>query len=441
MADDPRTYAAVAPALCLTQNLAVIVVCRVVGWPLVLDADFWLFPLRRFAAMPDLSASTAALAFALSLLVAAALATLSFRRARWSGGGYAIAAMTIVPGAQLFAIVMLALLPRLARGDAPEPARGSDVLHIVQGVLSGMGIIVLSVLVSAIGFGAYGWGLFVMTPLLVGVTTAYIANRRNLLSARRSAAIVLSAAALGTIALVSFALEGLVCIIMAAPLGAMVALIGGKIGRAIARTGQSRNPPLMSLAVLPVLFALEGAMPPNLVINSTSSVDIAAPPTAVWQAVVSNEPIRSGPGLIGATGLAYPIGGRLQGVGVGAVRLGDFSTGTARETVTEWAPLHALSFAVLHQPPAMAEMSPYAQVHAPHVSGYFNTATTRFSLYPLRNGGTRLTVNSTHILRIDPVLYWEPIARMAIDLNVTRVLRDIRFKAERNRDQRSRMRR
>ena len=128
-------------------------------------------------------------------------------------------------------------------------------------------------------------------------------------------------------------------------------------------------------------------------------------------------------------------------MGVGAVRLGDFSTGTARETVTEWAPLHALSFAVLHQPPAMAEMSPYAQVHAPHVSGYFNTATTRFSLYPLRNGGTRLTVNSTHILRIDPVLYWEPIARMAIDLNVTRVLRDIRFKAERNRDQRSRMRR
>jgi hypothetical protein len=48
-------------------------------------------------------------------------------------------------------------------------------------------------------------------------------------------------------------------------------------------------------------------------------------------------------------------------------------------------------------------------------------------------GGTRLTVASRHILRLDPALYWEPLARLAISMNVQRVLEDIRSKALRDR--------
>ena len=427
----PAYYAAAAPALVLSQHLAVIAAFHMTGWPLTPDAGFWLLPLRRFALMPNLPAWMAASAFAMSLLVAWALAVISFRRARWSGGGYVVAALTIVPGVQVAAIAILALLPRLPRRETIDPVAGTEVAHVIQGVLAGIGIIVAAVVVSAVTFGAYGWGLFVMTPFLVGVTTGFLANRRSLLGEGRTMAVVLGAAALGTIALVMFALEGLVCILLAAPLGAVMAILGGAIGRSLARVGRSRDKPLMSLALLPALFALEAAMPPAVPIESTASIDIAAPPAAVWGALTSGEAISSDPGLVGATGLAFPIRGRLLGTGVGAVRLGDFSTGTARERVTEWQPGHRLAFVVVRQPPAMEEMSPYRRVHAPHVNGHFDTGVTRFSLDPLPGGGTRLTVAATHVLRIDPALYWEPIARLAIGLNVDRVLQDVRQKAER----------
>ena len=193
--------------------------------------------------------------------------------------------------------------------------------------------------------------------------------------------------------------------------------------------GSKRDTPLMSVAFLPALFALEGAMPPAVPIEMRETIDIAAPPRAVWSVLIGSEPIGVRPGLVGQAGLAYPIGARLVGQGIGAERLGQFSTGTARERITAWTPGRRLAFVVLSQPPAMEEMSPYRRVHAPHVQRYFDTVETSFDLQPLRNGCTRLTAHATHVLRVDPVLYWEPVARWAIHLNVARVLSDIGAKA------------
>ena len=302
----PVAYGAAAPALVLTQHIAVILAFRVTHHDLTYDAEFWLLPLRRFASMPGLPASVAALAFVLSLILAWAIAMLSFRRARWSHGGYALAPLTIVPGAQLAAIAILAVMPRMSGDETGDSLEGMEYAHVIQGVAAGIGLIVLAVLISAVTLGVYGWGLFVMTPFLVGMTTGYLANRRSLMERGRTAAVVLAAAALGTTALVMFALEGLVCILLAAPLGAFAALIGGSFGRWMARVGHSRGQPLMSIALLPALFMIEAAMPPALPIESHASIDIDVAPAAVWQALTSSTPIASGPGLAGAAGLAYP---------------------------------------------------------------------------------------------------------------------------------------
>ncbi|WP_260597427.1 hypothetical protein [Sphingomonas endolithica] len=161
----PVTYALTAPALLASQHLAVMLAYQLGGWPLVVDTDFWVLPLRRLALMPNLSAGAAALTFAFSLLVAWGLALLSFRRARWSGKGYLIAALAIVPGVQAAAILLLALLPRFSNArkrigsdTVPESEleTGTDVAHVVQGVLAGVTIIVAAVLVSAVTFSAYG---------------------------------------------------------------------------------------------------------------------------------------------------------------------------------------------------------------------------------------------------------------------------------------------
>lgn len=426
----PLAYGAVAPLLILSQHALVTLAYRLSGERLDYDVEFWLLPLGRLAVLPGLSPLEAALVFTFGLAIAWALAVLSFRRASRANRGHALAAISVVPILQIIAIASLALMTRRPLRAAAEPAERPDLSHRVQGVLAGVAIIVVAVLVSAVTFGAYGWGLFVLTPFTVGMTTAYIANRDADLGFSATIGLVLWSAALGSLALIMFALEGLVCIIMAAPLGVIVALFGAVIGHSLAEAGHRRGKPLLVVAFLPAAFALEAGMPPSVTIATQESIDIAASPAAVWRALTTSEPIASSPGVVAQAGLAYPIRGRILGDGVGALRLGEFSTGTARERITEWEPGRRLAFEVLSQPPAMEEMSPYRRVHAPHVHGYFDTGETRFAIDPLPSGRTRLTVRAAHVLRIDPVIYWEPIARWAVHENSRRVLRGIRDRAE-----------
>lgn len=426
----PLPYVLTAPFLLLLQNLMVALCYRWQGAALKADAWFWLLPLRCLAQMPGVTAPQAATVFALAFVIAWALAALSFRRANWSGRAHILSLLAIFPVLQIIVIAVLCAMPRLSEGSEKQQGDQMDRAQVLQGVLAGVAIIVAAVLISALTLGAYGWGLFVATPFVVGMTTGYIVNRRAPQTGARTMAHVLAAGALGGLALLMFALEGFMCIALVAPLGLAAAALGGAFGRAIARFGHDGRRPLMSVAVLPALFALEASMPPAVPIETVESIDIAASPDAVWQAITSEAPIGLSPGLPGFAGLAYPVRSALKGQGVGATRLGVFSTGTAVERVTEWKQSRVLAFTVLSQPPAMEEMSPYRHLHTPHLTGYVVTGDTKYILLPLRNGGTRLTLQAQTVLRIDPIAYWEPIARIAFHLNIRRVLKSTKIGAE-----------
>lgn len=422
-------FAVLAPLLLFSQHLVVAVLYAIADEPLHADALFWLLPLRHLIQLPAISPWASALTFAFSLLVAWGLAILSYRRAAQSSLGLVLAALSIVPGLQLASVLILAVLPVRAP-DVEEPPRGINVAHVLQGLLAGMAIVVLAVLLSAVTLGSYGWGLFIATPFLVGLTTAYLANRDAALPKGMTLPVVLAAAALGVLALLMFALEGFMCIVLIIPLGALMATLGGALGRKLAEAGHRRGRPLLSVAILPLVFLTEAALPPSVTITTHRTIEVSASASRVWQALTSDAPIAGEARLVALAGFAYPIKGRLLGSGVGATRLGTFSTGIARERVTAWEPGKRLAFVVIDQPAMMEEMSPYRRVHAPHLHGYFVTDTTTFELTPLRSGGTRLAARSTHRLRIDPALYWEPLARWAIGMNVTRVLESIKGAAE-----------
>jgi hypothetical protein len=318
---------------------------------------------------------------------------------------------------------------RSVRETLSEISRTS-IFQVIAGTLAGVGIILLAVFISALVFRAYGWGLFVLTPFVVGFTTGYIVNRRDLQTMKTTNGLVLLAAALGCVGLIMFALEGLICLILASPLAALLAIGGGALGRRAARLGKEPTGPLYCVALLPLMFAADAISPPDALMLTDESIVIDAPPSRVWQAVTSDDPIREPPTLVGRLGLAYPERAHLAGKGVGAARSGYFSTGVAREKVTKWQQDRTLGFVVLHQPPAMTEMSPYRHVHAPHVSGYFETGETRFEIEALSGQRSRLTILAAHRLRIDPIIYWEPIAQWAVNNNTRRVLRDLKAKAE-----------
>ena len=150
----------------------------------------------------------------------------------------------------------------------------------------------------------------------------------------------------------------------------------------------------------------------------------------VWKSILSTDPIVGSLALPFRLGVAYPLRGEVLGEGVGAVRRGEFSTGTAIERVTEWTPNRKLAFVVVSDIPGMRELSPYQHVHAPHVAGYFRTTYTSFELVPRPDGGTDIVERTSHELRLDPVLYWLPMARWIVRQNNARVLQHIRRHAE-----------
>lgn len=432
----PLAYVLLATPILFSQHAYVAWALWQARQPiLLLDPWFWLFPIRKINLVEGLSTPVAVGSFLVCLLAGGLLTILSFRRANWAERGHMTALFAMIPTVQLAAVVIMAVILRrtaqTTNGTDPLPDPDvSNLRHIAMGLLSGMAIIVGAVVVSAQTFGAYGWGLFVMTPFLAGFTTAWFANRHQKISMAQTTGLVMASGALGCAALLMLALEGFACIVLILPLGAAIAFVGGSVGRIAAQLSHDPTGPFVSVAILPLIFMIEAAIPPQVAIEASEHIDIAASPEATWAALPANRPITAPPGLVGRAGLAYAIGSHLSGSGVGAARTGQFSTGASQERVTVWRPGRELALQVLTQPPAMEEMSPYRRVHAPHVEGYFLTETTRFTLRPLANGGTRLSISATHQLRIDPTPYWGPIARWAISENMQRVLGDIRREAE-----------
>ena len=284
----------------------------------------------------------------------------------------------------------------------------------VAGVIAGVGLTLVAVALGTLIFGTYGYGLFLLTPFVIGVTTGYIANYKGDVGGGRTALSVMTAIALGGIALVLVALEGIVCIAMAAPLGIGFAWVGGEAGRAMALRKSLSEADVPCLALLPLMFAVENVLPPATTFETDQTIEVHAPPEAVWRSILSTDPVEGPLALPFRLGVAYPLRGEVIGEGVGAVRRGEFSTGTAVERMTEWEPNRKLAFVVVDDIPAIRELSPYEHVHAPHVVGYFRTISTSFELVRRSDGHTDILERTSHELRLDPVPYWLPMARWIV---------------------------
>ena len=440
----PSTYCKWSLAWLLSQYLAAFLVLKMFGGTLSLEQKLvhvFIMPLRYLGQMGGAVLFTptpwlATAAFLLQVVTAWALAALAIRRARDAAINEWWAAAAILPPLQPLLVLILSRLPSRAGPSSPSPAtsdaRARITVEAFQGACAGVGLTILAVATSTLVFGVYGSGLFVVSPLIIGAVTAYIGNRRSDIGGRATWALVKSAAVLGGLALLALALEGLICILVIAPLWLLISAIGGLIGRAIARA--THRPPRSTsaaLAVIPLVYALEAIFPASVSFENQVSIDIKAPPAAVWRSITAMGHIEEPPGLLFRLGLAHPLSGRLVGEGVGAERHGEFSTGIAVERITEWIPNHRLGFVVLNDVPTVRELSPYHHVHAPHVVGYFATTLASFELEDRGAHMTRLTLRSTHVLRLEPTLYWLPLVNWVVEENKARVLRHIRVLAER----------
>ncbi len=253
------------------------------------------------------------------------------------------------------------------------------------------------------GIGRYGIALFVITPLFIGAFSTILYGHKNPITPKKSRQIAFLSLAIFIIALVIFAIEGLICIAMAAPFGLLLTWVGSIIGYEISTSRPNSTPTAMMIliGIIPTVAFVEKDNKPTLT-SVTTSIDINASPEIVWKNVVEFPQLKEPDEFIFKTGIAYPINAEIKGTGVGAIRHCNFTTGSFVEPITGWDEPKLLKFDVLQQPEPMRELSIW-DIDAPHLHDYFVSKQGQFKLIALPNGNTRLEGTTWYYHDISPV--------------------------------------
>jgi hypothetical protein len=362
--------------------------------------------------------------------------SMSVRRAVDAGLSPFIGLGFAVPGVNFFVMLALSLAPSAPHANWSHVAASSgEDVPIVRSALSAMAaataIGVIMGVFAARGWTVYGFTLFFITPLAMGVIAGYLANRprpKPLITTLATAAL---SAVLTSSVLLLLALEGLVCVAMAAPIAMTIVLIGGLIGRQIAVQGRPTAASLLIVvASLPLLGLAESTANAPVLHEVVTAIDVDAPPEIVWRHVIGFADVPAPSDWVFRTGIAYPIRARIAGTGVGAVRSCEFSTGAFIEPITVWEPGRRLAFDVRAQPPAMTEWSFYANVRPPHLDTLLRSRQGEFRLIRRPDGSTHLEGHTWYALTASPAMYWRLWSDTIIHRIHTRVLAHVKRLSE-----------
>jgi len=348
--------------------------------------------------------------------------TMTVKRLRDAGQPAWLSAMFFAPFINLIFFMVLSVYPSVRAGVFPADKAGRKISRFWP--QSNWGSAALAVLASALigvvgswitikWLGSYGLSLFFALPFVMGYVAVW-AHSRTHTRALSSVVVLTSLTVLiAGLGIAAIAIEGIVCLVMAAPIAWLLALIGGLLAFVIHTEpgfqDQHAIPLSAVLLAFPLLTGAEHAAPPPVPrFEVHTSIEIAAPPQVVWKRVIAFPAIGRPDELsFRYAGIAYPIEARIRGEGLTAERECRFSTGSFRETVLVWEPGRHFAFGIADEPPLMTETSPYGQIRVRHLEDHdFRPERADFVLTPLPNGGTRLEGISTYQNKMWPGEYW-----------------------------------
>lgn len=297
--------------------------------------------------------------------------------------------------------------------------------------------VVLTVVISGLltlwgiyGIGQYGIALFILTPLFIGAGSTILYGLKKEITKREAWLISLLTLGIFTAGLLVFAIEGIICIAMAAPFGLLLTWVGSLIGYTIINKVPNNAPTamLILMSVIPAMAFIEKNNEPTLT-SVVTYIEINAAPQTVWKNIVEFPQLDEPDEFIFKTGIAYPINAKIVGTGVGAVRHCNFTTGSFVEPITVWDEPRLLKFDVVEQPAPMKELS-FWDIDAPHLHDYFISKQGQFKLTALPNGKTLLEGTTWYCHNIKPAIYWQFWSNHIIHKIHQRVLTHIKKNAE-----------
>jgi hypothetical protein len=364
--------------------------------------------------------------------------SLSIRRALDAGGGGWLGLFFLVPFLNYVVMVTLACLPSTPLVIVAKPERAeAQRRNVAAGLLAFLAVQVFAAgafAFSVFVLSSYGSSLFVAVPVLMGVAHAMVLSSRRLASLGTTVGLGQIALLGSLLILLLFALEGIICLLMAWPFAAVLMAFGSVIGHLLAQFCRPASPPsrwvpLLLIAFWPLLAWQESRVQEVYLREVSTIIEVDAPPEVVWRRVVSFPDLPPPSGIF-ATGIACPLRARIEGSGVGAVRHCEFTTGAFVEPITVWDEPHRLAFDVTAQPSPMRELTPF-DIQPPHLDGYLRSRRGEFRLIALDGGRrTRLEGSTWYELDVHPGFYWQRWSDGLISAIHHRVLDHIRTLAE-----------
>jgi hypothetical protein len=284
-------------------------------------------------------------------------------------------------------------------------------------------------------FRDYGWTIFVGLPFNMGFLSALIHSFRKEQGVWHCVIVANVTVMLVGVGFLLVAMEGAMCLLMAAPLAFVIATLGGLLGYAVQRSfwWRQESPKLFCsvIVLVPLAMGLEHKLPPVLPLLAVrSSVVVNATPEEVWRSVVAFSELPPPKELIFKLGVAYPMRAEVSGRGVGAVRHCIFSTGPFVEPIEVWDEPCLLKFSVTKNPEPMQEWTPYHDVHPAHLDGYLESRAGQFRLVPLEGGRTLLEGTTWYHHHLWPADYWQVWSDHIIHTIHLRVLRHVKQLSE-----------
>jgi hypothetical protein len=376
-------------------------------------------------------------------------ATLTLQRLRDARLPLGLVVLFFIPVVNLLLILGLCLVPSRPPEVAPPPGpvlatRARAVHRKVAGESSPAAFLLACVLSAAVTVGlvfvsanvlrSYGFGVFVAAPFVQGWLAAVLYGLPRRRSVGECLGVAVVGLAMAGVVLVAVAIEGLICILMAAPIALVLGLLGGLVGCAVqSRPWANDTAPAMVLGLvvaLPSLMAAESVAAPEPAVREVrTAVVVDAPPDRVWGYVIAFPPLAEPTDPVFRTGIAYPRRAEIRGRGLGAVRHCVFSTGAFVEPIEVWDEYRCLGFRVTAQPPPMEELSPF-HIHPPHLDNFLISHRGQFRLEPLPDGRTRREGTTWYTNRMWPADYWGLWADAIIHRIHRRVLDHVRELAE-----------
>ncbi len=276
--------------------------------------------------------------------------------------------------------------------------------------------------------------LLVIVPLVTAGIAGFLSSRAGRTLSQSIGAAFLTLTAILTI-LGFAAMEGVICILMAAPFVGLLGIIGALLGHWLATLTSRPAYQVQSAAWLAVIVCAVGESitpPAPLEDVVTSEVIINATPAQVWKQLKDIRDLPAPTEPLFVLGVAHPVETYVIGEGgVGAERICRLSTGDMPERITVWKPEQELQFVVLDTPATMREATFFGrELEAAHLHGTYTSLEGGFRLEALPNGQTRLTGNSRYLLTITPASYWNLWTRQIVSQVQLRVMNHVKAKAE-----------